>query len=367
MTRPTICLSMIVKNEAHVIERCLASVAPHIDEYLIVDTGSTDGTIKTIEAFMAQQNKPGKVVCRPWVDFAHNRNEALELARKRADYCFFIDADETFEVDEGVALPALHMDAYEVAIRLKGSEMTFYRLQLVSNALPFRYVGVLHEVITCPEQVRRGRLSGAVIRSHADSARNSGDIREKYARDAAVFEKALLTEPDNARYVFYLGQSYKDAGKLEEALVAYTKRTTMGGFAEEVWYAELMRARLLSRLGRNAEAQAAYLTAYELRPTRAESLCELAKLHRLAKQYNLAYLFASRAVKIKLPKDVLFVETSVYNWRALDELALAAYYLGEYEESKRISDGLLARSDLPTDQRARIEKNVGFARTKLAV
>lgn len=366
MTRPRICLSMIVKNEAHVIERCLASLVPHIDEYSIVDTGSTDDTVATIEAFMARHQKSGKVVSRPWVDFSHNRNEALELARPRADFSLFIDADETLEVEKGFAIPALHMDAYEIPIRLKNSEMTFYRLQLVSNALPFRYVGVLHEVITCPRQFRRGRLTGATIRSHADSARNVGDLREKYARDAEVLEKALVSEPSNARYVFYLGQSYKDAGKLEEALAAYTRRTTMGGFEEEAWYAELMRARLFARLGKQAEAQAAYLTAYERRPTRAEPLCELAKLHRLAKQYHLAYLFASQAVKIKLPKDILFVETSVYNWRALDELALSAYYVGEYEQSKRLSDTLLARQDLPSDQRSRIEKNMAFAKTKLA-
>ncbi len=40
----TVCLSMIVKNEAPVIRRCLDSVRPIIDYWVIVDTGSTDGT-----------------------------------------------------------------------------------------------------------------------------------------------------------------------------------------------------------------------------------------------------------------------------------------------------------------------------------
>ncbi|HBD39264.1 MAG TPA: family 2 glycosyl transferase, partial [Cupriavidus sp.] len=39
-----ICLSMIVKNEAAVIERCLRAVRPHIHAWAISDTGSTDGT-----------------------------------------------------------------------------------------------------------------------------------------------------------------------------------------------------------------------------------------------------------------------------------------------------------------------------------
>ena len=43
-SRPSLCLSMIVRNEAPVIRRCLASVLPIIDYWAIVDTGSTDGT-----------------------------------------------------------------------------------------------------------------------------------------------------------------------------------------------------------------------------------------------------------------------------------------------------------------------------------
>jgi glycosyltransferase involved in cell wall biosynthesis len=44
----TISLCMIVKNESHVIERCLNSVKPLLDYVLIVDTGSTDNTIEVI-------------------------------------------------------------------------------------------------------------------------------------------------------------------------------------------------------------------------------------------------------------------------------------------------------------------------------
>ena len=48
---PRICLNMIVKNEAPVIERCLASVRPWIDHWVVVDTGSTVGTEERIRNF----------------------------------------------------------------------------------------------------------------------------------------------------------------------------------------------------------------------------------------------------------------------------------------------------------------------------
>src|SRR5476651_1672927 len=82
--KKTICLNMIVKNESQVIEKCLASVKPLIDYWVIVDTGSDDDTKEKIKAFM--QGIPGELHEKPWVNFAHNRNEALTLVKNKGDY-----------------------------------------------------------------------------------------------------------------------------------------------------------------------------------------------------------------------------------------------------------------------------------------
>ena len=81
----TICLNMIVKNESHVIEDTLESLYHVIDTYCIVDTGSTDNTVELILNFMESKGIDGKILHRPWVNFAHNRNEALAAARGMAD------------------------------------------------------------------------------------------------------------------------------------------------------------------------------------------------------------------------------------------------------------------------------------------
>ncbi|HEX3250433.1 MAG TPA: glycosyltransferase, partial [Pyrinomonadaceae bacterium] len=96
--KQTICLNMIVRNEAAVIERCLNSVKGFIDHWVIVDTGSTDGTQQLIRQCM--RNLPGELIERPWIDFAHNRSEALEFARGKSDYVFVIDADELLVQDQ---------------------------------------------------------------------------------------------------------------------------------------------------------------------------------------------------------------------------------------------------------------------------
>jgi glycosyltransferase involved in cell wall biosynthesis len=68
---------MIVRDEALVIDRCLSSVAPFIDYWVIVDTGSTDNTPVLVEKTLA--GIPGELHHRPWKNFGHNRTEALEL------------------------------------------------------------------------------------------------------------------------------------------------------------------------------------------------------------------------------------------------------------------------------------------------
>ena len=122
---PKICLSMIVKNEAHVIERCLRSVYPFIDAWVICDTGSTDGTQDIIRRVMA--GKPGLVVEQPWQNFAHNRNASLKLAQERGEYVFFIDADETLMLEGPIDTRGLDGDAYYMTCDTRACAMAVWR------------------------------------------------------------------------------------------------------------------------------------------------------------------------------------------------------------------------------------------------
>ena len=99
---------MIVRNESTVILRCLEPLRKIIDYWVIVDTGSNDGTQQLIQEFL--QNISGELYERVWIDFAHNRNEALNLARNRADYIIFIDADDRFEIADSFMNAQLDLD-----------------------------------------------------------------------------------------------------------------------------------------------------------------------------------------------------------------------------------------------------------------
>lgn len=358
---PTVCLTMIVKNEAHVIRRCLASVKPLIAHWVIVDTGSTDGTQNVIRDFMS--GIPGELHERPWKDFAHNRTEAIELARGKADYDLVIDADDVLELPPGYTLPELTADSYLVKIEDRGTG--YFRTHFFRGDLDFHYTGVLHEVLMSKTPRAHATLPGVVYRRMYDGARSADP--EKFRKDAAVLEAALAKDPKNARYAFYLAQSWRDAGEAQKAAMAYEKRAAMGGWDEEVFASLLERAKLAETMGSPDDAVIGrYLRAFELRPQRAEPLYEIARCLRTRNRPAAAYPFARGACEIPRPGDILFVNESVYTWRAQDELGVSAYWAGRYAEAAIVNERLLAGRDLPDDERPRVEKNLQFCRDKLA-
>ena len=93
----TISLCMIVRNEEESLERCLESTRNVADEIIIVDTGSTDGTIDIAKRYTQ------KVYEFPWIDdFAAARNFAFSKATRQ--YCMWLDADDILEPSDREAL-----------------------------------------------------------------------------------------------------------------------------------------------------------------------------------------------------------------------------------------------------------------------
>ncbi len=89
---------------------------------------------------------------------------------------------------------------------------------------------------------------------------------------------------------------------------------------------------------------------------------ELARYCRLQKRYAAGREFGRIAAALPLPKDdVLFVDHTVYNWRARDEWSICAYWCGGYAESARLCRELLADPQLPDAERARVQSNLEFS------
>ena len=363
--RPTLCLSMIVKNEAPVIARCLASVRPIIDSWVIVDTGSTDGTQDAIRTLMA--DLPGELHERPWRDFAHNRTEAMELARSHGDYTLIIDADDVLELEPDFEMPALEADSYWLRIVL--GSIIYNRPQIVRAALRWRWRGVLHEFLSCDEARTRAVLEGLRILVNSDGARRRDP--QTYRRDAEILYAALQTEDDpfmQARYQFYLAQSYLDCGEKEKALQAYLKRAELGFWVEEVFISLYRAAQLQGTLGRPFdEVMATYLRAANAVPSRLEALHGASRYCRLSKRYKEGYEIARRAGSFEEAPDGLFVERWIYEYGLLDEFAVNAYWAGAYQNCLNACQRILRERKCPEAERPRIEANAAFARQQLGI
>jgi glycosyltransferase involved in cell wall biosynthesis len=97
LSAKTVCLNMVVKNESGVIERCLNAVKDQIDYWVIVDMGSTDGTQDIIKKCL--KGKKGEIHQKTFVNYGYNKSEAFELAKSKADYVLFVDADDIVKFD----------------------------------------------------------------------------------------------------------------------------------------------------------------------------------------------------------------------------------------------------------------------------
>jgi tetratricopeptide (TPR) repeat protein len=375
--RTKICLNMIVKNEVKVLPRLIRSVKDYIDYYVIVDTGSTDDTIELIRREMTGYGIEGEVHERPWVNFGVNRQQALELAvaADKADWLLFIDADEELGVSDPKFYEKLEPGVSYDIEKHQGDLRYAVRHLINVRSTGYRWQGPVHNylVVVDGKERRELRKDVWIVYHHAQGAKSHGVTQEqKFLRDAALLEDELARNPSDARSQFYLAQSYRDAGRYEQALAAYKKRASMeNGWNEERFVAQLEAGRISLRLELSeAVVLGELLAAYTLRPTRAEPLYELACYYRKREGYAMASLFAKAGVQTPLPNDRLFVVESVYTWRLLDELAVASYWLGDFAGSKSACQVLIQRIEqgiqVPEAEIERIRGNLAGADQNLA-
>ena len=375
MQNKKICLNMIVKDETPVITRCLSSLVGFIDRYVIVDTGSSDGTPEMIRSFMEEKGIPGVVYEEPWVNFEHNRNQALQLAYddEESDYAFFIDADEIFHCESAPALKnfidkaSASVDYFLIEKRYGGMRYGLPALIDLKSGFRWDWVGVVHEALT--PQVIEGKPGPKVAKvefchisaRHGEGVRSRGkSLEEKFLADAETLEGYLQENPDDTRHRFYLAQSYRDAGKLDKAMENYKIRATMGGWNEEVYYCHYQIGSILLRNDEYPSAVAYMLNACAQHRLRSlEPLYGLLKYCRKNKMHKEANMWGAFGMSfLKKPeRDILFVPHDVYAYGFEDEYAISLAESGNHYEGFTYMNKLLHKQNIDGEVRERIFRN----------
>ena len=376
---PFLGLNIIVKNEEKVIARMLETVAPLIDWYTIVDTGSTDRTKEICKEVMDKHGIPGEVVDHEWVNFCTARQFAFEAIQGKCEMGFWIDADEQLiwpdsfdkkKFEKGLS----QFDAG--AITVNYGNQTYFRTQFFRVDFPYEWRGAVHEIQMpkegcgkTPRGTQVGGLSVLVTPDGASWGDGTLDPRtqqeQKYKEHAEMLHEYIKTDKD-IRWIFYLAQSYRDSFQWAEAEKYYQQRTdSEEGYWEERYFSALMVASMKANQNKPVhEVMEAYAYCSRFDYRRAEHLIPIIRYWQGQQNWPMAYSLSKyvfdNCSKNPFPTSSLFIDKGTYDWMCLDLHCISAYYMGKLPEAKKIYNKLrkaINKGLVPESEHQRIIAN----------
>tara|TARA_B110001450_G_C17663810_1_gene498556 strand:+ start:2671 stop:3849 length:1179 start_codon:yes stop_codon:yes gene_type:complete len=371
---------MIVKNESKIIERCLNSVKDSIDYWVICDTGSTDNTQIIIKEFFKKHNIPGELHEDEWIDFGYNRTKAFDKAKasifnkkefgneNKPKYYYVIDADDIYVGDplKEKLTYAMEKDSYCLTIKYK--KLIYIRKQLFNVKQNWRYVGVLHEFAECDKiNYTKDTLLNSHVLANTEGARSKDP--NKYKKDAQILLNGIKKEPNNARYYFYLANSFFDCNDFKNAKFYYYRRIEMKGWDEEVYYSMYRFAVCKSKLQITNDFEEVlydYLKAFNYRKTRLEALYEIIRYYRNKNNFALGYAYGMLGYEAskKYPKDMLFINNEIHTYKFIDELSVCAWWVGNPFLSLSLTNKLLKLNIKQHEDRYKKNKDFSIKKIK---
>ena len=340
----TISLCMIVKNEEAVLGRCLESAVDLVDEIIIVDTGSTDGTKEVARRFT------DKLFDFPWADdFSAARNFSFD--RASGGYCMWLDADDVIAEDDRTRFRAMReellpgadviMMPYHTAFDPQGRPtFTYYRERVVRSDPRFRWAGAVHEAIAPAGEVR---WSNAAV-SHKKAGAGDPD------RNLRIYEAQLAAgKALDPRNQFYYARELWYHSRFAEAAEVLTAFLDSGqGWLENEIEACRLLSRCMAALGREEEALAPLLRSLALDTPRAEVCCDMGGWFQARKQWRQAAFWYELALTRKrVDTSGAFVSPDCYGYLPAIGLCVCWYYLGDTEKASAFNE--LAASFRPED------------------
>jgi hypothetical protein len=312
--RKIIYLTMI-KNESAIIRRSIDAALKTCDAICICDTGSTDNTVGVVEEYFKGLNIPCILYKHEWKNFGHNRTLSFKAAvnfcetlgwHPNMTYALLLDADMRIEVSDLFNKNILSSPGY--AIIQKAPNIEYYNTRFIQIGFPWKCKGVTHEYW---DGYGCDLLPTNMIFIH--DIGDGGCKADKFERDVRLLEEGLKEEPTNERYLFYLAQSYKDCGRIDDSIRFYKKRIIAGGWREEVWYSMYTLMKLYEGKGDYARMEMWGLKAFDYRRERSENIHYLVRFFRNRREFHKAWHYLELGSNIKKPDDVLFIESDVYN------------------------------------------------------
>ena len=218
---PVLSFCMIAKNEERDLPKCLDSVRKIANELIVVDTGSTDATVRIAADYGA------KVVPFDFtrVDFAGARNAAIEQARGK--WILMLDGDEQLAPGSCGKISALlennenagyflerhnHASDADVAV-------TDHVVRLFPNRKAHRYRGRVHETVDASILASGGRLIQTDICIEHNFVSNRETRRRKNHWYIDILKEEIAADPTDSTRLDFLAAEYHQLGRFSEAAV----------------------------------------------------------------------------------------------------------------------------------------------------
>ena len=215
MHKYKVCVYAIAKNEETFVDRWVNSMK-EADEIYVLDTGSTDNTVKKLKKSGV---KVTKKKLKPW-RFDVARNESLKLVPNDTDICVCTDLDEVFVKGWREKLEEIwEQDTTRLAYNYNwlldennNPKVNFY-IEKIHNRNDYTWTHPVHEVLTyIGNKTENKKYTNEITVNHYPDTNKS---RSSYL---SLLELSVKEHPEDDRNMHYLGREYMYYGKWNESI-----------------------------------------------------------------------------------------------------------------------------------------------------
>jgi tetratricopeptide (TPR) repeat protein len=332
---PRISAALIVKNEAALLARCLESIRDSVDEIIIVDTGSQDGTQAIARRYT------NRVFDFAWQnDFAAARQYAFDQAS--GDWVFWIDADDVL----------LHADQIRTSVQNAGAGVhclwwkyvyssdsygnptcEFWRERCVRHDQSFRWVGRVHEYLSNPQPHQSLHDPAVVVLHQRPAERNAGNLR----RNLALLLEEYTQAPEQAttRQLLYLGNEYASLGDAKQAIGYFERYLRASTWADEKYLVQVQIAALQRQSERYEQAIDSDLQALKICPHWPDAYYGLARSYYALRDWHRVIHWSEVGRAMPQPQTSQIINPMEYRYAWIIYYTNALYQIGEIGEAQQ--------------------------------
>lgn len=319
---------MIVRDEEALLARCLNSIRDVVDEIIIVDTGSKDGTKEIAKAYT------DKIYDFKWEDdFAAARNFSFAKATK--DYTLWLDADDIVSPQDRSAFMVLKetLDSNVDIVMMKyhltpigGHKIiaSLDRERLVKTEREFRWVNPVHEYIACQGVSIKVDI-GIIHQKIKLPTRRNLEIFEKYRAAGNILDQ---------RSLFYYARELFKWGEAEKAMAYYEEfLQTTGEMASKYLDSCIDMSQYYEAKGDLANSLKSLIRFFEKEGPRAEICCKLGYYYKDRGDYEKAISWFKIAPYTYQSEYLGKIMHDYWHYIPYMELCACYYKLGKIDEA----------------------------------